>query len=394
MFDSALELDHSLSGAAGVERLEFRAAIRLGAVLVERVAQVFLATLMTVHMRRDWRSMANRDVNALRQTAADAGYGSLLLGIDLALRDADAHGDYRLTEGGVEFTSDRAEYTELTEDELVDRVLAASESCLAIHTGIVCVLATRGVPVEELDQDLLEMTDEQQLALAMGINGISVERIEIQEGETVVIDGTSAVRIHKPLTLAASIHPHLPEDAHDLLVRVQDPELTVTVEGPVAMLDEWQAAQEGIEKEARMVELLYSYKVNGRRIATRQKLRKWAAIKALEAASTDDATSSVTALHELSGRIEDAKLEKHMRSMLRLIEARKGRGTATDRDRRTLGELARWASLNIQGPSQDPHSYPPRRSHPTSQPLGSPFTHWATTPTKMTAPPTRGGAVW
>lgn len=356
MFDSAMELDHSLAGAEGIERLEYRATIRLGAVLVERVAQAFLATLMTVDLRRDWRSMANRDLNALHQMADNAGFGSLLVGLDMALRDADAHGQYQLVERGVEFMSNRAEYSSLTEDELVDRVLAASESCLAMHTAITCVLALRGVPIEELDESLLHMTDEQQVALVMGINGVSVDHVELGDDGRLIIDGSASILIHKPLTLLASLHPHLPEGVVALRVRIRDPELTVIVEGPVGLFDAWRDAPEGIEKECRTVEVMHAFRVNGRRVATKQHLRKWAAVKALGAASTGQAASSLRVLRELAERLNDAKLERHVRSLLRVVEAGEGHEPTPVHDPRSSDELTRWASLRLVGPTQDPHS--------------------------------------
>ena len=65
--------------------------------------------------------------------AAQAGHEDLLLGLDVKLRDADAHGKFAIDDAGVRLTGSRGKLDYLTDDELVDVTIAGTESIVAFH---------------------------------------------------------------------------------------------------------------------------------------------------------------------------------------------------------------------------------------------------------------------
>jgi len=356
MYDAAQELESGLTGAQGSERLEVRAAIRMGALLVERVAQVFLATLMCIEGRRDWRSVESKDVNALLTMTRKAGYCDLLFGIDAALRDADAHGEFCLEDDSVSFTSKRAEYARLDNDELVDHVLGAVESCLAIHTAIVCLMAIHGVPVEDIDTTVLQMTTDQRLTLTMGLSGLTnVHVVTFERPGVVTLRAESGYEVQKPLTILATLHPHFPTGTREVILEIREPSLTFSTVGPVDLLDAWQAEENPFEKEARMIEMLRTFKVNGRPVASKEQTRKWAAVKAAEAVSSDGAVERFRSLEILSRRVRDSKMERCMASLVRLQSSRDDGTPVTHRDRRAPDLIVQWMSQELSTPNQDPH---------------------------------------
>jgi len=356
MYDAAQELESGLTGAQGSERLEVRAAIRMGALLIERVAQVFLATLMCAEGRRDWRNVESKDINSLLTMTRNAGYGDLLFGIDAALRDADAHGEFCLEDDSVSFTSKRAEYARLDNDELVDHVLGAVESCLAIHTAIVCLMAIHGVPVEDIDTTLLQMTTGQRLILTMGLSGLAnVHIVTFEHPGVVTLRAESGYEVHKPLTILATLHPHLPTGTREVILEIREPSLTFSTVGPVDLLNAWQAEEDPFEKEARMIEMLRTFKVNGRPVASKEYTRKWAAMKAAEAVSSDGAVDRFRSLEDFSRRVRDSKMERCMASLVRLQTSRDEGRPANDRDRRAPDRIVRWMNQELSEPNQDPH---------------------------------------
>ncbi|WP_198587257.1 hypothetical protein [Glycomyces xiaoerkulensis] len=126
---------------------QVRALIRFGHVLAERLSPFLLATVLAAYKDRDYGELIDVGFGDLLGQARDVRLETLLLGLDKALRHADAHG--RLQRIDVEnqivyFTAEQREYDSLTFNQLIDRVLAGWESAHAMLTGVIIALINGG----------------------------------------------------------------------------------------------------------------------------------------------------------------------------------------------------------------------------------------------------------
>jgi hypothetical protein len=134
----------AVAAAAGDNRRRLiQSALRLAARQIERAAHPLLATLLAIERRQPYGSERRRDINALLTRVSQWGHEGLLLGLDPKLRDADAHGAFEIDDEGVRLTRGTVNY--LSDEELIDFVLAGTESIVAVYWGLVAALVAAGV---------------------------------------------------------------------------------------------------------------------------------------------------------------------------------------------------------------------------------------------------------
>lgn len=338
MVDSAHELETVIQGASGSDRLEVRGMIRFAAQMIERIAPVFVSTVLVGAMRKDWRSLVRRDAGALVDLARQAGLQDLLVGFDRALRNADAHGSFEVEDHVISFSAVGREYDALTRDELADRVLACLESLLALHAGIASSLMADGVPIEKFEGALDDAwSPEEKMSAVLAMNGIFGVSIEISN-ETLEVRGRSNRLLRKPVTTAAHLHPHWPTDLQFVRVSIEDPEMVVQVEGPARLVREWNTA-DGLRKETAMIALLAEWRINGQRVANRPQIRRWTARRAEIARQGEG--GEVGALIDLAVTLNDRKLERALKSL-----SQTGDWTS---------ELVRWYGMNVTPIKTNPY---------------------------------------
>jgi hypothetical protein len=129
LFSAAVEAFDQASGSIAHKWFETRAMLRLSLLLTEGVAPIYLATLLALRRKDDWRRHQHRDPGQLLREVGDAKLGDLVTGLDVGVRDADAHRAYLQLEDGIALTSQaRVGYREISAEELLDLTLAAVES--------------------------------------------------------------------------------------------------------------------------------------------------------------------------------------------------------------------------------------------------------------------------
>lgn len=198
-FDDFHEMHRELQ-LAGIEfhamlrnenlELQVRALIRFGHVLAERLSPFLLSTVLAAYKNRNYGELIGLGFGELLGQARDVCLETLLLGLDRALRHADAHG--RLQRIDIEnqivyFAADQQEYTSLTLPELTDRVLAGWESAHAILTGIVIALIKEGKADQLHLFDDLGFSVEQRVDFTLAAMGWTERQVTL-DGSTLRIE--------------------------------------------------------------------------------------------------------------------------------------------------------------------------------------------------------------
>jgi hypothetical protein len=169
--DASFELS-AVSAVTENRRRLVQALIRLGAKQFESIGPPLLATVAAVRSRRSYAQERRKDANTLVSELTQAGFAPLLMGLDAKIRDADAHGQYRLEDDRIFFVGTRGELVEATDEELLDFVLTGTESVTAIYWGIVVALLTSGVAPEEVERLLAEdIPDLDRLRYILNLSG-------------------------------------------------------------------------------------------------------------------------------------------------------------------------------------------------------------------------------
>jgi hypothetical protein len=307
-------------------RRDLRAGIRLGAVVSERLGPPLVATLLAVKRRSAYARERSKDVRTLLQEGRNAGLGELLQGIDLALRDADAHGAFEIREGGVAFSGTRREYDFLGDEELLDRVLLGFESVFAFYIGIAAALPAAGFEPERLDLLLAEkpaMEDGVRVVLALnGWSDVVVERA----GATLRIRGTR--HAETATGVPASLLPVLDEDVEELVLQADGLGRARVARGPLEPFRRGAEQEDPAEKHAASIEALASWTIDGRAPIARSTLRKVVAVTALQAFDPE--------------KSEEESLST-LRTCVALVDRLAARGLLRDRLDRRLQESVRAA---------------------------------------------------
>jgi hypothetical protein len=312
----------AIGEAALNRRRDLRSGIRLGAVITERLAPCLLATLLAISRRTSYAREKAKDVGTLLKEFATTDSNGLSVGIDLALRDADAHSAFDVADGGVHFTGTRREYDFLSDDQLVDRVLMGFESIFALNIGIAAALPAVGVEHEELEALMSDKPSSADLVRAvMAMNGWG--EIEVaRDGNTLRICGTRDVET--PTGVAASVLPALDPDVSYLVFEGDGIGRRRVARGPVAPYRRGAETDDPAEKQAASLEAMATWTIEGKSPIAGSSLRKVIAITTLEALvpskPQDDAVAALTAMAGLVERLAEQGLLRDRRG--RTLETR------------------------------------------------------------------------
>ena len=353
LFSAAVEAFDQASGSIEHKWFETRAMLRLSLLMTEGVAPIYLATLLALRRKDDWRRYQHWDPGQLLKEVEDAKLGELVVGLDVGVRDADAHRAYQQLEDGIALTSRaRVGDREISAEELLDLTLAALESCVVLQTALMCAMTARGVAPEDLDaaSDLVPKLEQMRIvASAAGLRKVVVE----------TSDGAVRVTAHgsmeppRVISTAAALAAAQPDYAGRLEYEVTDEHGAVwQAAGPLEPFGRMRAAEEAIVKECTAIEISAVWRVRGEPVMTQGYIRHWAAIrlgKSLgDLRETLDCVDAIAALARATG---DSRLEKTVEAFGRLARARQARLQPPKKDQWASEQIVRWLNDKPTPPS-------------------------------------------
>jgi hypothetical protein len=331
----------------GEQRMEIDAVLRLGARLTESVGRRLLGLLLSLSSPSRATKLLKSDSGDIVKQARQGNLSGLTFGFDAAIRNADAHREYRVEADGVAFTSRTREYDCLSLDELADRVLGALESAVMITVVLDCAMVEGGFRLPDLPSD---MPLDDRVTILMAIGGVT-DAMVTQKGETLVLRGRAAGEVPPtPLILIAFLEPHLPPDVTTVRLAIEGRQGgRLTARGPLSPFRREPA--EGAGRDAAVVETLAKWKVNGRPVASQAWVRRWAAICAAQLADADldVAEPRLHAMAAAATRIGDRELREALDAFLAIKRARTTGASAPAIARQRNLRLVGW----LQSPAQD-----------------------------------------
>jgi hypothetical protein len=321
-------------------RVHVRAALSLGKSLTEIVAKPLLATLLACRGGSTYSTHKQKDIGALLNEAKQAGLDTLTYGLDRAIRDADAHGLFRIEPGGVSFQSGRREYDQLTEAQLEDRVIGAQESVGAMTTGLNAALLVDGVDHARVPTTQFE--PEQQVSVMLAVNGIHATSIEI--GAETIIHGTGP-EPKLPLVAPSAVVPFLPEESESITIALETPAGGVrTLHSDIRALRHWIAAEADLEKQTALVGAMRLSSMDEVPLFESQQVRRWIGVTARDAAGLParEAIAALRDLRDLAARTGETLGVSAVDGLTRAIrEDAQGLGSE-DAVNAALGGIERW----------------------------------------------------
>lgn len=347
LFSAAVETFDLAAGSIAHKWFETRAMLRLSLLLTEGVAPIYLATLLALRRRDDWRRYERRDAGQLLNEVRDAKLGGLTTGLDVGIRDADAHRAYLQLDDGIALTAQtRVGSREISAEELLDLTLAALESCVILQTALSCAMTARGVAPEELDaaSDLVPKLEQMRIvASAAGLRNVQLNA----SGPAIRVSAHGSIEPQQILLTSAALATSRPEGAERLVYEITGADGTVwTAEGPLEPFARAHAA-EGIVKECATIEVAALWQVRGEAVFSGRFVRHWAAIRLGQTLSTlGETLDCIDAISGMAAKTGDTRLRKTVEAFGRLTRARRAGLQPPKKDRWASEQIVEW--LNDQ----------------------------------------------
>jgi hypothetical protein len=336
----------------GERRQEAEAVIELGSKLTERVSQHLVGLILAAGGGKLKRTAG---WEAVHQGARQAGLADILLGFDDRVRNADAHVDFDVSATEVKLGRNRAKPERLSDDELVDLVLAAVESVASIFAAIDCVIAEIGHPA---GGDLrTDMEPGEVVRILAAIAGLEATRVELKNG-LVELTGTpvGSARV-RPLSVAAMLGPSLPEDTRVIRVSIKGSGSAVRGETRYTALRRFQEASTGT-KEIAFLEYGAQATLNGRPVLSQDHVRKAMAVYLGQTMETGYSANAETleAILAVARRLGDSQVIESATSFVESLRSREGLRPRSLPSRIAVERLAVWLELD-PGPIRDGASF-------------------------------------
>jgi hypothetical protein len=310
----------AVTAASANRRRYVQSALRLAARQIERIAHPLLATILAIANRRPYASERARDIGALLDKAVQQGHGDLLLGLDLKLRDADAHREFEIDEGGVRLTGTRGNLDYLTDDELVDATLAGTESIAAMYWGTIAALVAVGADSADLGELLqIEITDEGRIKFVLLLNGW--HNVEVtREGSAFTVHGDRDKK--DKIGVIASIVSVLPEECETLTLTANDEDGTHVAFGPAPPVRNWRKIEQEPERMIAFTLATAAWMIDGSPLVSKAHAEKVFAVNTLQALNPEVPTraslKSLRSLLDGARAIDSQELAAAIASALRL----------------------------------------------------------------------------
>ena len=337
--------------ASRTDEQSLRELLKLGAALLEGAGKRYIAALTCMTRAQDYQQRRRMKPSQLLNEATKDGLADLFVGFDEVLRNKASHVDYRFDDDLVIFTDSGEETTPARihrPDELVDLVLAATESCLALNVAVMATAAAHGTTLMDGRGALrrLGLTERQLTVLFLELGGLS-EVSAVQDEDRLQISASCAadVRVLAALALAGAT---LPSEVASWEVSVAKGDELIRLQGPV---EPWrrQAATDGTQdstvKELALIDCMVSTTLNGQRWVSDEQLRKALSNCALQAynATTYPAwVPMVTRIRKVATEAGDELLGKALRGLLTLGRLEATGGRLSHQETAVLRLLLRW----------------------------------------------------
>jgi len=347
-YDALLKAEALLEALGGDRRMEVDAVLELGATLTETVGPGVLRLLLAVQARSP-DDLLRRDYTSILQMAAQAGLEQVLLGFDPAVRNADAHHDFRVLDVAVVLSGDQPRT--VRDDVLVDIVLSALESSAALFAALDCALADdgRSATLDRLD----ELPAEDMLRILLAASGLTSVQVQIRRERLDVRCRSLASVDVRPLTIVASLLAFVPDAVINMRIAIRTGSGMVDARGPLTSFRRWATSQ-GLAKDAAFIELIARWTIGRRPVASAAHVRFWAAVRAAELVyvDLDHADETLDILTQLGRRLGDKTLVEALDGMREAKHASVTGKPAPTEARHRMLRLTGWLGAN-PGPIND-----------------------------------------
>jgi hypothetical protein len=333
-------------------RQEVRAMLGLAHDLLEGPGKRYIAALLAVARDEDYSRLRRQDAGALLDQATQRGLGGLLKGLDKALRNARSHEDFLYQDGMVILTERgeiRPDSERLSVSSLVNRILAAYESLLALTIAVSAVAASKDVEIVGADFfERLGLSQQEVIQMALRMLNWSDAVIELNP-DVIRIEGTVELA-RQPLSAVATMLPFLPTAGYLTI-------LAHTSRGPrrlAGQLEPWRRwrASQNLGKELAFVEAMRTWTIDDKPAWSAEQVRKYVSIRGMQEFGAGY-PSCVNPLRELRrtalrlGENDLAIVLKELISLAREAEL----GTVDEKVRsRIVDALSAWALQDVPDP--------------------------------------------
>jgi len=339
-YEAQLTTETLLRELAGDRRVEAGAVMQLGSKLTERVSAALVGLAVAADRRISLKRTA--DYSVVHGAARAAGLGDLLLGFDARIRNADAHADFDIADDHVVLGRNHGRPERVSDEDLVDIVLAAVESCAAIFAAIDCVLVEEGHPAA---QDRLgDIPVEDLLRIMLAASGVGPGRLEIR-GDRLEVSGAAlgALAVN-PLSVIASLSSVVPATVRRLTLRLRRRDGPVVADVVLEPLRRSQGLEDGLAKDVAFIEFLGRATLNGRRVLSQRHVRFLIAYNCVPVLGSPlgRAEPALGVLAAAARRLKDQDLAEALDAALAMKRAQEGGPPAPPHVRRTFERLATY----------------------------------------------------
>ena len=342
----------AIATAAYHERQLVRTDLEAIKTLLEGPAKTLLRTRLCAHRRRPF-AQVDGDATAIVEQAKQAGMAAATLGLRKELRHAISHEDFDVDDGILVLDPGKSSERRIERDELVDAVLAALESTLAMHTAVTVLLW-------RFDDELAGEAGRRAVSPEQAV-WLSFRLAEYDISAVTIEDGTIGVVLADPfdsctLTTVAGLTWLLPAHSETLeLVSEVDGRLV----GPLAPFREFASETDEWKRDLRLWGILTAWRWNDHPVAGPSLWRCWVATIALRT-HDDDSRAAIKRLRDLrdfAARLDDHELVGLVKDVLRFHQHRLMRLPMADADiSRMMEQLGEWSTRPDRWPKLIPQS--------------------------------------
>jgi hypothetical protein len=343
-YDAQLKAETIVKHLAGERRLEAGAVIELGGAVTEVVAPVLLGLL--VGAQRSRKVARGRDYTNYLQMARQAELDDVLAGFDESIRNASAHGDLEVADDHLFLGKNR---TRVDDEDLVDRVLTGLESAAAMFAALDCMLTESSHP--STGDRLADFSADDPLWILLGASGVEPTRIE-HRGDRLEISTRSSSSLQvTPMMIVATVTPHVDPGVRRLTLRMKRPDATLVTDVPLDAMRRFQT-EEGLARDAGLIECLGRSSVNGRPVMPRGYTRFLLAIRVLDflEAPLEEAENAGSVLGATARRLGDRDLAESVEAFRAGRRAQEIGLPWRPEDRRVYERLAMYIRSKPPGP--------------------------------------------